>query len=461
MTTNKAFKRVVRARMAKTGERYAAARRSLIDANAEIPTSAVTVESTAGPTAYRLRGGLHPETATLANVLANQGVVSGLTGEPLTEAAILGIGGGLGAGYILWEFKSHGAPVLTLGFRNQWQYPWIPGWTGKTLERLGIEADVHQTGGAKGAREALDARLDAGEPVIASVDLQEMGTWGQPDARSGIYGHTVVIAGRESDGTYLVDDRGNAPFRITPDVMAAARGRIGSFKHRIVRLQTAEGPIPADRLRAALQAGLVDQVDHLRSGSDSFSLPAWRKWARMMTDGRNTKAWPRVFANGQGLFGALLGIVEAVDANVSPGGGHLRDLYAASLDEAAVALDRPALTDAADAWRRAADAWDELADSAVPPDLDGADKAVDGAETVRGAVNDGETVRGAVNDGEAGRTRVRAAADTAWEIRARYAESFPLPADRIDEILRGLGDQLTGIYQAEVDAVAAAARAIR
>ena len=45
--------------------------------------------------------------------------------------------------------------------------------------------------------------------------------------------------------------------------------------------------------------------------------------------------------------------------------------------------------------------------------------------------------------------------------QSRYAESFPVPADRIDEILRGLGDQLTGIYQAEVDAVAAAARAIR
>lgn len=62
---------------------------------------------------YRARGGLHPETAALANVLANIGVPSGLTGRPLTEAAILGIGGGLGAGYILWEFKSHREAILT------------------------------------------------------------------------------------------------------------------------------------------------------------------------------------------------------------------------------------------------------------------------------------------------------------------------------------------------------------
>src|SRR5688500_1142314 len=163
MTTDKAFKRVVRARMAKTGERYAAARRTLIE-GATDGHYAEPAADAATPSGYRMRGGLHPETATLANVLANQGVVSGVTGEPLTEAAILGIGGGLGAGYILWEFQSHAGPTLTLGFRNQWQYPWIPGWTGKTLDRLGIEPDVHETGGAKGAREALESRLDAEVP---------------------------------------------------------------------------------------------------------------------------------------------------------------------------------------------------------------------------------------------------------------------------------------------------------
>lgn len=452
MTTDKAFKRVVRARMAKTGERYAAARRTLVaDATGGRPKGPGADRPAVTPSGYRMRGGLHPETATLANVLANQGVVSGLTGEPLSEAAVLGIGGGLGAGYILWEFKVLGGPVLTLGFQNQWQYPWIPGWTGKTLERLGIDADVHQTGGAKGAREALDERLDAGAPVIASVDLQSMGTWGQPDALAGSCGYgPLVIAGREADGTYLVDDRGTSPFRIPPDVMAAGRGRIGSFKHRIVRLRTTSGPIPAERLRAAMRAGLDDQVEHLRSSSDSFSLPAWRKWARLMTDTRNAKSWSRVFADGKGLFGALMALVEGVDGDLGAAGGHLRELYAESLDEAAEALDNPALGDAARAWRGVADQWEELADAAVPPDLDGAADVVEAVETLHDAVMAGEP----------GRARARAAADTASAIRARYAESFPLPPDRIDEILRGLAEQLAGIYEAEVGAVEATARAI-
>ena len=448
MTTNRAFKRVVRARMAKTGERYAAARRALVE-GATDGRHAEPAADTATP-GYRMRGGLHPETATLANVLANQGVVSGVTGEPLTEAAILGIGGGLGAGYILWEFKSHGGPVLTLGFRNQWQYPSIPGWTGKTLDRLGIEPDLHETGGAKAARQALDARLDAGMPVIAYVDPQSLGTWGQPEALSGHDGLVVVVFGRDADGSYLVDDRGRHPFRVSPAVMAAARGRIGSFKHRIVGLRTTTGPIPAERLRAAMRAGLEDQVDHLRSPSDSFSLPAWRKWGRLMTNERNTKAWPRVFADGHGLFGSLSAIHEIVDGQVGPSGGHLRELYAASLDEAAVALDNPALGDAARAWRGVADRWEDLADAAVPPDLDGAAEAAEAMETLHEAVMDGEP----------GRSRVVAAAETAWAIRDRYVDAFPLPPDRIAAILADLGGRLGAIYEAEVDALGVTARAI-
>ncbi len=455
MTTNKAFKRVVRARMAKTGERYAAARRALVEGATDGHHAEPTADA-ATPSGYRMRGGLHPETATLANVLANQGVVSGLTGEPLTEAAILGIGGGLGAGYILWEFqaehrgKIHRGPVLTLGFRNQWQYPWIPGWTGKTLDRLGIEPDVHETGGAKAAREALDARLDAGVPVIAYVDLQSIGIWGQPDDLSGHEGLAVVVFGRDADGSYLVDDRGRAPFRVSPAVMAAARGRIGSFKHRIVGLRTTPGPIPAEQLRAAMRAGLEDQVDHLRSRSDSFSLPAWRKWGRLMTDERNAKAWPRVFADGHGLFGSLSAIHESVDGQVGPSGGHLRELYAEFLDEAAVALDNVALGDAARAWRGVADRWEELADAAVPPDLDGAAEAAEAMETLHEAVM----------AGEAGRSGVAAAAETAWAIRDRYAEAFPLPPDRVTAILDDLGDRIGAIYQAEIDALDVTARAI-
>ena len=150
MTARKHLKQLVRERMRKTGERYTVARRHIVDAD----------------TSWELRGGVHGDTAAFANVLANLGVVAPHTGEPLTEAMVLGVGGGLGAGYILWEFDSHQfrARVLTLGFRRQWQYP--DRWARETAERLGLHAELHETGGAKGAAAALDAQLEKGLPAI-------------------------------------------------------------------------------------------------------------------------------------------------------------------------------------------------------------------------------------------------------------------------------------------------------
>jgi hypothetical protein len=169
-----------------------------------------------------------------------------------------------------------------------------------------------------------------------------------------------------------------------------------------------------------------------------------------MTDERNAKAWPRVFADGRGLYGALSAIHETVDGRVGPWGGHLRELHAASLDEAAVALDNPALGDAARAWRGVADLWEELADAAVPPDLDGAAEAVEAVETLHEAAMDGEP----------GRSRVAAAAETAWAIRDRYAGAFPLPPERIGAILEDLGERVGAIHQAEVNALEVTAQAI-
>ena len=258
MTTRKGFKRLVRARAAKTGESYATARRVLLGETG--PSSPPPIDDPR--TGQR---GIHPDTASMAAVLASRGVVSPTTGRPLSEGLLLVAGGGLGAGYILWEFESRKAALLTLGFRNQWQYPGIPGWFGKTTERLGVPAVLHETSGAKAAREALDAALEDGSPVVATVDQQTMGLWGLPPELSGYGGYPVVVTGRTDDGAYLVDDRGTAPFVVPADVMAAARGRVGSYRHRLIELRPGPGPLPADRLRDALLAGLADQVDHLSS----------------------------------------------------------------------------------------------------------------------------------------------------------------------------------------------------
>ena len=445
MTTRKGFKRVVRDRMAKTGERYAAARRALM-ATEQPPTAA-----TQSPDAtYAMRGGLHPETANLTNILAARGVTSPFTSRPLSEAMVLGIGGGLGAGYILWEFKSLGDPILTLGFRNQWQYPAIPGWYEKTAKRLEIPSDLHETGGARAAQQALDgvlAQRQARDRVRRPAAVRDVGPTGRPLRVLGLPGCSL-----RADRGRRVSRRspGRAPLVVGADRMALARGRVGSFKHRLIVPNPTSGPLDAGVVRRAIRAGLDDQVTHLGEPSDSFSLPAWRKWSRLMTDTRNAKGWPKVFADGAGLFGALLSIVEGVDGEIGATGGHLRELYASFLDEAAAVIERPQLADAAVAWRVAADQWEDLADAAVPNGLDGGADAVEAAEALHDAVLEGEP----------GRDRTREAARTLWSIRGRYATDFPLPAADIEALLADLGRRIGEIYETERDALAATARAM-
>lgn len=364
MTTRKHFKALVRERMRHTGERYSVAR-AHVEGGTRPPGDA-----------WELRGGLHDDTAALANVLANTGIVAPHTGEPLTEAMVLGVGGGLGAGYILWEFDRREARFLVLGHRRLWQYP--ARWATETAGRLGLHADIHETGGAKGAAERLDAVLDRGLPAIAWIDPYRLGHRHLPTWLDGHGGGPVVAYGRDGGGV-LIDDRSTGRLTVPAERLADARARVVSYKHRLIEIDPALVEIDADRLRAAVEEGLALQVEHLSSRSDSFSLPAWAKWARMLT-GRGAKAWPVVFADGHGLASAMASIYA--DAGR---GAHLRGLYAEFLDEAAALLGRD-LGGAASAWREAAAAWERLVEVALPAGskLRAAIDADDGSERLAG-----------------------------------------------------------------------------
>ena len=215
----------------------------------------------------------------------------------------------------------------------------------------------------------LDAALAAGRPALATIDRQSIGYWHLPAEMEGRGGYPVVVYGEAGD-RMRVDDRGLAPLTVARDVLDAARARVGSYKHRLCVIEPDREVLGADELRAAVRAGLEDAAEHLAGASDSFGLPAWRKWSRMMTGTRDAKAWPRVFAERRGLAGALLSIYEGIEP-VGLDGGHLRGLYADFLDEAAALLEEPRLAGAAVAWRAAGGLWHELAErraaSGPPP----------------------------------------------------------------------------------------------
>ena len=418
--------------MAATGERYAAARARLVGTGVDHdrPRSAVD-------TGWTLRGGSDPDAAALANVLANAGVVG--PDGPLTEELVLLVAGGLGAGYILWEFQHDDSRIVTLGFTHLAQY--FDRRLSTAGRRLGLQADWSRTSGGVGAAAELRRELAAGQPVIVWPDRYLVGYWQLPAWLDGHGGHPVV-AYAERDGRIHLDDRTLAPLTVAGEDVDRARARVGSYRNAMLAVRTRDTTIPADRLRTAVLSGLTDMVEGLGGRSDSFAVPAWRKWARMLVASRPAKAWPRVFADGSGLLGALLSVWEGVEP-AGMTGGNLRREFAAGLTEAAALLDEPRLGDEAARWVEIGELWHRLAEAAVPTRIPAGARARELTAAVTGAVA----------EGDAGRTDRAAAAQELWALRDRYAAEPPFDPEETTAILAGMSGILEEIYAAEKAAV--------
>lgn len=391
---------------------------------------------------YTYFGGHHAETASLTNILRAQAVRSAHNGEPFSEAMIFGIGGGLGAGYILWEFKEHHAKVLVFGWQNRWQYTMR--FYENLCERLNATLTFHETGSQKTAAQQLNDALDGGQPVIAWVDRAQMPYLQLPKSMEGHIGHLVAIYGVEGDDVW-VDDLAARPFRVPVEQMASARGRIGSYKNRLLQV-TANGDVD---LPAAIKAGLQDCVDHLSQSSDSFSLPTFRKWGKMMTHRKNAKGWPVVFVDRRGLYGALKSVYEGIEL-VSTGRGGLRGLYADFLVEAA-GIVNPALADVATVYRSLAAQWSTFASSALPDSIE----PLRETKALLGKRYDVLMAQG----GE-GLDTIQPLTAQLGKLYDDCNHDFPMSDAEIDNLFSMLGERLIGLYEAEVTALAALKQAV-
>lgn len=431
MTSRKQFKQRVRSRMARTGESYSTARRHVGGPD--------RVEQVGG---YRLRGGVHPESASLANVLAHHGVRSG--GAELTEALVFGAAGGPGAGYILWEFAHDGSRPVVIGFSSQWQYHDRS--VLAALDRLGVAARVQRTAGRVGAARTLAGCVAEGLPALVWPDRVAVGYRHLPASMDGMGGHPVVVHGVTDDGAYLVDDRTLASLSVPADDLDAARARVGSYRNLLIAPEPA-GDVPVPRLREALRSGIADCAARLGGTSTSFALPAWRKWSRLVDDPRAAKGWPRVFDDGRGLVDALASIWEgASPAGMT--GGHLRDLTAVMLDEAGPLLDA-STGRAATAWREAAAGWRDVAETALPVDV----PAFARLRELTAAVQLSITA-----DGDAGRDDAARDAARLWDLRAELSADPPLTAPERADLFAELATALRrvhGIERAAVEELAA------
>jgi hypothetical protein len=390
---------------------------------------------------YAHLGGEHPETAAAKNLLAARGFRAPHTDQPYSEAMLLGIGGGLGAGYILWEFKQHASATMVLGLHHNWNYPVT--YFSNICERVGARPVIKETGGRQAAAAHLAEILAQGLPAIAWIHRAYLPYTHIQDEFECANPFVVVYGIGESD--VLLDDRSRKPFRVDQEAFAAARARIGSYKNRLL---TVEPPTGAD-LEAAILAGIRDCVEYLGRPSDSFALPAIQKWGKLTTDPKNKKGWPTVFRDRTGLYDTLRSMYEGVA--LMGGGNGLRGLYADFLDEAGPLVARPALREVAAQYRALAAQWAGLAHAALPDDI----AALRETRELLRRRHDLLTAEG----GE-GEPAARALSGRLAALRSEANAQFPMGEAEVRDLFSELQERLLAIYEGEKRALAGLGNAV-
>lgn len=299
---------------------------------------------------YTLLGGKHTESSALRNMLAFHGVTAPHSGEPFTEATLLGIGGGIGGGYWVFEFEGI-PPALALGARHDWQLSpglFIP----KICQRIGVTATGRETTGRKGAEKHLLEALHAGKPAAVAANMASVPHTQLPQHLVKHLYHLIVVCGLdEQAGTVAIDDRAPTPFTMTLGQLAGARQAITTMKHRLVTIDPSGREID---LPSAIDAGIRACADGLLNPPiRNFGLAAWQKWAGLIANPKDKKGWPPIFPPGPKLYGGLKGIYQSIECGRNRS-GMLHGIFADFLDEASAATQRPGLAEHAANWREIA-----------------------------------------------------------------------------------------------------------
>jgi hypothetical protein len=432
MTRNKDLKRKVRTRMAKTGEKYSTARAHLVGRTEPAPTASPY-------------GGVHAETAALRGLFAAAGIVDPSTGDALSEAMLLGIGGGLGAAYFVFEYAGH-PPHLYVGTRVGHQYPYTADFASAVCERLGVAFTIAETGGKKAAATSLRGAIAGDRAAITWADMASLPHQALPDTDTGALPHVVLVSSIDDEaGTATIYDVSSHPFIVDAPALDAARARLRKAKNRVLSID--EGAAIGD-VKEAVRAGLRGCVQSLRDGAlvsraaGNFGLTAMSKWAGLANNGRNKKGWPKAFAPGVALYAGMRQTYFWIEAS-GTGGGGFRPMYADFLDQAAMLLSNDALATVAGTYRDLGEHWTALAMAMLP---DGVPALSETRELL-------DAKRDAVARGPDGIEALRAANARLDEIEASMVTSFPLDEAAAMALYADLEARLNDIVRLETEAV--------
>jgi len=310
---------------------------------------------------YHHFDGLPWATGYLLNTLAYKGVVAPHTNKPYTEAMLMGINGGLCAGYFAFEYEGYDPH---LHFLTRYLFDENPG---AVFERLNIPIETRQTSDPQKAVANVINALAQGQPAIVWADVTSLGY--STDLMAGDYWLVMplLVYGYDmQSGEVNIADRARVPLTASHASVAAARARLTKTRHRMM---TIGAPDP-NRLPSAIRAGIHDCIAIFTGkppvgAASSFGFEAYRKWADLLTNPRNKRGWATMFAPGQRMVSGLTSAYKFIELWYTGGRG-ARHIYGDFLDEAASVLDKATLRDAAGQFRLCAERWDALARALLP-----------------------------------------------------------------------------------------------
>lgn len=311
--------------------------------------------------------GRHWETGSIHNALALQGVKAPHTGQPYSEALLLGISGGITFGYFTFEYKGY-LPHLAMLTRNTFN-PFST-----TVERLGIAQDIQQTNKAEAAEKNLLDTMDSGLYPLIWADQFSL-PYNSLPSDEPMWGMMPILAVESDGNSVAVADRSSLPFHLSMAELTKARGRVKDDKYRLISL---DAPQTA-KLASAVHKGICQTIklfteEPPRGARDNFGFAAYDKLAHLLVNKRNKQSWERFFPHGIRMYHALAG------SPVQPGAYHWvmtwgsadgaeRGLYADFLDEAAQILKKPALKESGKKFRESHKLWLAFADALLPDDV--------------------------------------------------------------------------------------------
>jgi hypothetical protein len=382
--------------------------------------------------------GLHWETGSLRNFFAYKGIIAPHTGEPYSEAMLMGISGGIVMSYFTFHYKGYD-PYVRILTRNTFDP------LDKIYERLGILTKVQQTTSAEKGVKNLLGVLEAGSPAIVYADMfslpynvapQDEGMWAMMPI--------LVYGFDENEGIVWIADRSRVPLTVTTEELENARGRTKKNKFRILTHK----PPDKGKLKTAVEEGIRDCVQLFtqpppKGSKHNFGFLAYEKWVNMLGKSNDKGSWNKLFPPGKAMYSGLTSVFSDICIFGKEGGGE-RETYAQFLNEAAILLANPDLNDVAEVFRNSAEAWNDLANTVLADEI-----------ILVKDVKDLMLKRHQVflDKGKSGLEEIHEIDGKLEAIKSQVNEAFPLDSSGSDELKGSIAEKVLAIRDIEFDAI--------